>query len=87
MPSERSARVSERKKLRNRPIRVSARTHVKKAQDVIASGDLEAAIESTGQAVKVLDQAAQKGVIHKNNAARRKSRLVIKLNRLTAAQS
>ena len=87
MPSERTARVSERRRLRNRPIRVAARTHVRKAQDTIASGDLATAVQDTHEAIKVLDQAAQKGVIHRNNAARRKSRLMTKLNRLTAAQA
>jgi small subunit ribosomal protein S20 len=74
--------VVERKGLRNRPIRTATRTYVKKAQEAIGTGDLEAAVESTNQAIKVLDQAATKGVIHKNNAARRKSRLMARLNRL-----
>ena len=87
MPSERSARVVERKSLRNRPIRTATRTYVKKAQETIETGDLEAAVESTNQAIKVLDKAATKGVIHKNNAARRKSRLMAKLNHLHSAQS
>ena len=87
MPSERSARVAEKRKQRNRPIRVATRTYVKKAQDTIATGDMEAATESTQQAIKVLDKAAQKGVIHRNNAARRKSRLMAKLNSLTPPQS
>ena len=86
MPSERSARVVERKSLRNRPIRTATRTYVKKAQDTIEAGDLSAAAESTGQAIKVLDKAATKGVIHRNNAARRKSRLMARLNRLNATQ-
>lgn len=87
MPSERSARVLERKSLRNRPIRTATRTYVKKAQETIAKGDLEASVESTNQAIKVLDKAVTKGVIHKNNAARRKSRLMAKLNSLKPPQS
>jgi small subunit ribosomal protein S20 len=43
-------------------------------------GDLEAARVTTLLAVKALDKAAQKGVVHKNNAARRKSRLIKKLS-------
>jgi small subunit ribosomal protein S20 len=74
--------VVERKSLRNRPIRTATRTYVKKAQEAIGTGDLEAAVESTNQAIKVLDKAATKGVIHRNNAARRKSRLMAKLNGL-----
>ncbi|MQF48982.1 30S ribosomal protein S20 [SAR202 cluster bacterium AC-647-N09_OGT_505m] len=87
MPSERSARVLVRKSLRNRPLRTATRTYVKKAQETIATGDSEAAVESTNQAIKVLDKAATKGIIHRNNAARRKSRLMDRLNRLNTPQS
>ena len=82
MPSEKSSRVAERKGRRNRPIRTATRTYVKKAQEAIASGDPESAQQSTREAIKALDKAAQKGVVHKNNAARRKSRLMAKLNAL-----
>lgn len=87
MPSERSARVVVRKSLRNRPIRTATRTYVKKAQETIETGEVAAATESTDQAIKVLDKAATKGVIHKNNAARRKSRLMARLNRLNPPAS
>ena len=87
MPSERSARVLERKSLRNRPIRTATRTYVKKAEEAIAMGDSEAAVESTNQAIKVLDKAATKGIIHRNNAARRKSRLMARLNHMKPPES
>jgi small subunit ribosomal protein S20 len=79
--------VLEKKTLRNRPIRTATRTFVKRAQETIEAGDPAAAAESTGQAIKLLDKAATKGVIHRNNAARRKSRLMAKLNNLSAAQA
>ena len=82
MPSLRSARVSERKRDRSRPIRTATRTYVRKAQEAIVAGDKELATESAREAIKVLDKAAQKGVIHRNNAARKKSRLMSKLNRV-----
>ena len=85
MPSQKSARVVAKKTLRNRPIRTSARTFVKRAQDSIAGGGAEAALADTREAIRVLDKAAQKGVIHRNNAARRKSRLMAKLNQLQSA--
>ena len=85
MPSEKSARVAAKRALRNRPIRNSARTLVRRAQDSISGGGAEAALADTKAAIKVLDKAAQKGIIHKNNAARRKSRLMAKLNRLQDA--
>ena len=82
MPSEKSARVVARKTERNRPIRTATRTYVKRAQDAVARGESEAATESVQRAIKALDKAAVKGVIHPNNAARRKSRLMARLNKL-----
>ncbi len=80
MPSEKSARVSERKRERNMPLRSAAKTYMTKAQRSIAAKDLPTAEESARQATVALDKAAQKGVLHPNNAARRKSRLAKKLN-------
>jgi small subunit ribosomal protein S20 len=79
--------VVEKRRLRNRPIRTATRGYVKKAQETIAAGDPKTAEESTKQAISVLDKAAQKGVIHKNNAARRKSRLMARLNTLETPKS
>lgn len=62
--------------MRNKPYRTAARTYVKKTRTAIAAGDLEAAQASVQDAISALDRAVQKGVIHKNNAARRKSRLM-----------
>ncbi len=55
---------------------------MKKAKEAIQTGDREAAIMNVKDAVKSLDRAASKGVIHKNNAARRKSRLFKQLAKL-----
>ena len=73
------------RRTRNRQYAASARTHIKKAQAQLAAGDLESAEASIQQATKALDKAAQKGVIHKNNAARRKSSLAKALNEAKAA--
>lgn len=69
-------RQNEKQRLHNRLFRGRARTEVKKARLAIESGELEEAREATQTAVKALDKAASKGVIHQNNAARRKSRLM-----------
>jgi small subunit ribosomal protein S20 len=66
--------------MRNRVYRGTARTYVRKAEAAIKVGDAQASQEEVLKAIKALDKAASKGVIHKNNAARRKSRLVKKLN-------
>jgi len=72
-------RVSERRHERNRAVRSALRTFVKKAR-VSATGTVAAdAVESIKDAAKHLDQAASKGIIHPNQAARRKSRLMHQL--------
>ncbi len=72
-------RQNEKRRLRNRVFRGRARTFVKQARLAIESGDLEAARAATQQAVSALDKAAEKGIIHRNNASRRKSRLMKRL--------
>jgi len=72
-------RQNAKRRLRNRVVRGKARSFVKKARMALEAGELENARAATLQAVSALDKAAEKGVIHKNNAARRKSRLMRKL--------
>lgn len=74
-------RVGERNRARNKPIRTGVRSRIRKAESEILAGNTQEAQDLTVQAVKALDKAAQKGVIHRNNAARHKSRLMQKLNR------
>ncbi|MDW8067516.1 MAG: 30S ribosomal protein S20 [Anaerolineae bacterium] len=69
-------RKNERRRLRNQMFRSRARTMVKKARQAILRGEPEAAREAIRQAYSALDKAAEKGIIHKNNAARRKARLM-----------
>jgi len=78
-------RVSQRRRDYNKPIRSQAKTYVKKAEQLISSNELELAAEAVKQAIAALDKAAQKGVIHPNNAARRKSRLMKKFNSAQAS--
>jgi small subunit ribosomal protein S20 len=75
-------RVSERRRLRNRTYRSAARTLVRRAESVIATGDVDSAAEAVGTAISMLDRTSGKGVIHRNNAARRKSRLMAKYNKM-----
>jgi small subunit ribosomal protein S20 len=83
--SSKRARQNIIRRARNRYYASSARTYIKKAQVQIAAGDFESAEASIRQASSALDKAAQKGAIHKNNAARRKSNLVKELNKARAA--
>ncbi len=75
-----SIRQDARKTQRNRPVRSSLKTYIKSAVAVIATNEQETSEEAVRLAVSKLDKAAQKGIIHKNQAARRKSRLMKKLN-------
>ncbi|MDE3092063.1 MAG: 30S ribosomal protein S20 [Chloroflexota bacterium] len=84
--AEKAIRQSARRQTRNRVIRTTTRTEVRKANAVIVAGDTAAAEKATLAALSALDQAAQKGIIKKNNAARRKSRLMKKLNQLRATK-
>ena len=80
-------RVAERRRERNKPLRTEARTFVKKAEVAIASGDATEAEAATLKAISVLDRVADKGVIHKNNAARRKSRLMARYHAMAAVNA
>ncbi len=71
---------NEKRRVRNRVFRGRARTFVSKARNVIDNKESEEVVKANiSEALKALDVAAQKGVIHKNNAARRKSRLMKRL--------
>ncbi len=78
-------RVTARQTMRNKIVRSKVRTAVRRAREALATGDVEAATETTRLATSELDKAATKHVIHHNNAARRKSRLMRALAKLTAA--
>ncbi len=76
-------RSGERKRARNKPVRTALKTFVRSAVTQINSGAEESA-EAVVRAISALDKAASKGIIHRNQAARRKSRLMAKLNRINA---
>ena len=78
--AQKQARVAERRQLRNQSVRSQCKTKITKAEKLIFSGELETAQKAVVDAISSLDKAAEKGIIHPNNAARRKSRLMKKLN-------
>jgi len=82
LPSEKSARQSVRRYHRNRSVRRTTRTTVRKALEAVESGDVAEAEPAIRQAMSILDKAVKKGILHENNASRRKSRLANRLNRL-----
>jgi small subunit ribosomal protein S20 len=78
-------RQNVKRRARNRMVRSKTRTFVKKANELIEAGDQSTAVAAVQAAMSQLDRAAQKGVVHHNNADRRKSRLAKKLQALSQA--
>jgi small subunit ribosomal protein S20 len=85
--AEKQARVASRRQQRNKSARSQVKTGITKAEKLIFGGDLEAARGAVAEAISSLDKAAEKKIIHGNNAARRKSRLMKKLNAAASASS
>ena len=80
-------RQNDKRRLRNRVVRGDTRATIKKAHAAIETGNAETSKVAIQQAVSALDKAAEKGVLHKNNVARRKSRLMKKLAALPPASA
>lgn len=80
--AQKRIRSNQRKHDRNQAYKSQVKTMIKKAEQTIFAGKPDD--EAIRTAISTLDKAATKGVIHKNNAARRKSRLMKKLNALSA---
>ncbi len=70
--------TNEKARLRNKAVKSALRTHVRKFREAAAAGDSEKAQEYARTACRALDVAASKGVIHKNQAANRKSAIASK---------
>jgi small subunit ribosomal protein S20 len=75
---------NEKRRLLNRYARGMTRAALTDARDAIKTGNVEESEAAVSAALSALDKAAQKGILHKNNAARRKSRLMKKLAALKA---
>ena len=84
MPNIKSAKkrvkVSDTKALRNKMIKSALKTSIKKYKSALESGDRELAVQTCRDAVKKIDRAVTKGILHKNTAARRKSQFTLALN-------
>ena len=83
--AEKRVRQSEKRRVQNRVYRTAARTAVKKARTAMVATNPESE-QSVLNAIQALDKAAAKGTIHTNNAARRKSRLMAQLHKMSAAE-
>ena len=86
MPNIKSAKkrvlVAQTKAMQNKAAKSALKTHMKKFDAAVAEGNRSEADIAYKVAVKAMDQAAAKGLVHKTNAANKKSSMTIKLNKL-----
>jgi small subunit ribosomal protein S20 len=77
-------KTNEKRRQRNKAVKSSVKTAVRHFREAAASGDADSAAEAQRKAAKALDKAAGKGVIHRNQAANRKSAMAQRLNKVGA---
>ena len=86
MPNIKSAKkrvlVNKAKAMQNKAARSALKTDIKKFEAAVAEGNRSEAEGAYKVAVKAVDKAAAKGILHKNNAAHKKSAMTLKLNRV-----
>ena len=80
--AKKRVRVTAAKTLQNKIVKTQLKTDIKKYQAAVAEGNAEAAQTTYKAAVKKIDQAAARGIIHKNAAARKKSQFTKALNNM-----
>ena len=85
MSAKKAGRQSIKRSRRNGSARTATKTAVNKALRSLAASDNSVAQPSVEDAISILDRAVRKGVMHKNTAARRKSRISARLNRIQGA--
>ncbi|MDR1189361.1 MAG: 30S ribosomal protein S20 [Bifidobacteriaceae bacterium] len=73
-------RTNEKRRLRNKAVKSELKTYVRRTREAIAEGSKDKAADALRVASRKLDKAVSKGVIHKNQAANRKSALAVQVN-------
>ena len=76
--------TNEKSRLRNRAVKSELKTAVRRVKEAVAAGDVAAAEAAASKACKLMDKAATKGIIHKNQAANRKSGIMLLVNGMKA---
>ena len=87
MPAQKTGRQQVKRALRTRGDRTETRTAIAKALRTVEEGDVAEAEMAVRDALSTMDRAVQKGILHKNNVNRRKSRIASRLNKMKAASS
>ena len=85
MPAKKTGRQQAKRAIRTRGDRTETRSAMSKASRSVESGDVNEAETAVKAALVNLDRAVQKGILHKNNVNRRKSRMAAQLNKMKAA--
>jgi len=75
-------KTNEKARQRNKAVRTEVRSYIRVVRENIAAGKKDEAQQAYAVAARKLDKAVSKGVLHKNNAANRKSRLATQINAL-----
>ena len=83
--AEKRERQNRKRRLRNSSTKSTMKTAIKKFNEAVASGDVESASATLAASLKLIDSTASKGVIHKNTANRKKSRLQLRFNKMEQA--
>ncbi|MCS7300429.1 MAG: 30S ribosomal protein S20 [Fimbriimonadales bacterium] len=77
---------SRERHLRNRSTKSAIKTYIRRTKELAAKGDTEGSIASLRRAISIIDKAVKRGILHKNTGNRKKSRLMIALNKRLAQQ-
>ncbi|MCW5937434.1 MAG: 30S ribosomal protein S20 [Fimbriimonadaceae bacterium] len=85
--SKKDIRRIAKRRVRNQSVRTALKTYIKRAIKTAEAGEKDASSKAVVTAVKYIDKAVKKGVIHKNQAARRKSRMARTANKALAAKA
>ena len=87
MPAKKAGRQQIKRAIRTRGDRTETRSAMARALRSVESGDVAEADVAVKEALRILDRAVQKGILHKNNVNRRKSRMAANLNKMKAASA
>ncbi|MCX7992197.1 MAG: 30S ribosomal protein S20 [Fimbriimonadales bacterium] len=91
MPNIKSAKKallkSRERYLRNRSTKSAIKTYTRRVKELVEKGETEASVASLRRAISLIDKAVKRGILHKNTGNRKKSRLMIALNKRLAQQS
>jgi small subunit ribosomal protein S20 len=82
--AEKRAKLSQQRNARNNAVKSSLKTAVKRFEKAISEKNMEQARQTIVLAIRLIDKAVTKGIVHKNTAARKKSRLQRKINQLAS---